>query len=342
VDAQEPVRASRWHAVTVRALATIAVIVAASLAVVLQAAGPRLPLGLDLYRPTPADNPLTVEKATLGRRLFFDRRLSRDGSLSCASCHDPRRAFANQRPVARGVGGARGDRNVPTLVNRAWGRSFFWDGRAATLEEQALEPVFNRRELAATEANVMTLIDSADYRNDFRAAFRRDPDLPALGRALASFVRTIVSGNAPYDRHAAGISAALGASAKRGLMLFTGPASCHRCHTGPVFSDDEFHNTGVAWRRGHLTDPGRAAVTKEDVDRGAFKTPTLREIARTAPYMHDGSIRTLEEVIDFYDRGGSRNPGLDPRLRALHLTARDKLDLVAFLESLSGDISHSQ
>ena len=283
-----------------RTLATVAVNVAASLVVVLQAAGPRLPLGLDLYRPTPADNPLTVEKAALGRRLFFDRRLSRDGSLSCASCHDPRRAFANRRPVARGVGGARGDRNVPTLVNRAWGRSFFWDGRAATLEEQALEPVFNPRELAASEANVMTLIDSAHYRNDFRTAFRRDPDLAALGRALASFVRTIVSGNAPYDRHAAGISAALGASAQRGLTLFTGQAGCNRCHTGPFFSDDEFHNTGVAWRGGHLTDPGRAAVTKDNVDRGAFKTPTLREIARTAPYMHDGSIGTLEEVIDFY------------------------------------------
>jgi len=326
----------------VRAFATVAVTLAVSLAVVLHAAGPRLPLGLDLYRPTPEDNPLTVEKASLGRRLFFDRRLSRDGSLSCASCHNPRRAFANRRPVARGVAGGTGDRNVPTLVNRAWGRSFFWDGRAATLEEQALEPVFNPRELAATELHVVTLIESADYRAGFRAAFGRDPDLPALGRTLASFVRTIVSGNAPYDRHVAGISGSLGASAQRGLTLFTGQAGCNRCHTGPLFTDDEFHNTGVAWRRGHVTDPGRAAVTKDDLDRGAFKTPTLREIARTAPYMHDGSIGTLEEVIDFYDRGGSRNPALDPRLRALHLTARDKLDLVVFLKSLSGDISHGQ
>lgn len=342
MDAEEPVRAFRGHAVAVRALATVAVAVAVSLAVVLQAAGPRLPLGLDLYRPAPDDNPLTVDKVSLGRRLFFDRRLSRDGSLSCASCHDPQRAFANRRPVARGVGGARGDRNVPTLVNRAWGRSFFWDGRAATLEEQALEPVFNPRELAATEAHVVTLIDSADYRDHFSAAFGRDPDLPALGRALASFVRTIVSGNAPYDRHVAGISGSLGASAQRGLTLFTGQAGCNRCHTGPLFTDDEFHNTGVAWRSGHLTDRGRAAVTKEDLDRGAFKTPTLREIARTAPYMHDGSIGTLEEVIEFYDRGGIRNLGLDPRLRVLHLTARDKLDLVVFLKSLSGDISHGQ
>jgi cytochrome c peroxidase len=325
-----------------RAFATVAVAVTVSLSVVLQAAGPRLPLGLDLYRPAPDDNPLTVDKVSLGRRLFFDRRLSRDGSRSCASCHDPGRAFADRRPVARGVGGAIGDRNVPTLVNRAWGRSFFWDGRVATLEEQALEPIFNPRELAATEPRVVAVIDSADYRDHFRAAFGRDPDLRTLGRALASFVRTIVSGNAPYDRHVAGISGSIGASAQRGLTLFTGSAGCNRCHTGPLFTDDEFHNTGVAWRRGHLIDLGRAAVTNDDLDRGAFKTPTLREVARTAPYMHDGSIRTLAEVIDFYDRGGSRNPALDPRLRALHLTTRDKLDLIAFLESLSGDISHSQ
>jgi cytochrome c peroxidase len=338
VDVEQRVSPDRGKTIAVRQCGRL---VSASLlsAVVLQAAGPRLPLGLDLYRPEPHDNRLTAGKIELGRRLFFDRRLSRDGSLSCASCHDPSRAFSNSRPHARGVDGAIGVRNVPTLVNRAWGTRFFWDGRAATLEQQVLEPILNPKELASTEARVVALVGARDYRSEFRATFGAEPGLVDASRALASFVRTIVSGNAPYDRYVSGVPSALDSAARRGLALFAGKAACNTCHTGPFFTDEQFHNTGVAWRLGTLTDPGRAGVTGADGDRGAFKTPTLRDVSRTAPYMHDGSFPTLADVIDFYDRGGRRNPGVDPKLRALHLTRDEKLDLLAFLNSLTGQIT---
>jgi cytochrome c peroxidase len=340
-----------------RLAAALGLTSALSIAVVPHAAGPRLPLGLDLYRPVPESNPLTPEKIALGRRLFHDRRLSRDGSLSCASCHDPRRAFTDGRVVAIGVGGARGRRNVPAIVNRAWGASFFWDGRAATLEQQALEPILNPRELASSSAAVVALARSRPYRADFRAAFGADPELEQVARALASYVRTIVSGEAPYDRYMAGDRAALSEAARYGFALFTGKAGCSSCHTGPTFTDEQFHNTGVAWRgpstastnsrqavartSGQEAGPrdlGRASVTGAYDDRGAFKTPTLRELTRTAPYMHDGSFATLDEVIEFYDRGGAQNPGLDVKLRPLHLTPADRKNLLAFLQSLTGRV----
>jgi cytochrome c peroxidase len=319
-------------------------------AAILQAAGPRLPPGLDLYRPVPEENPITPAKIALGRRLFHDRRLSRDGSRSCASCHDPRRAFTDGRTLAVGPAGAVGRRNVPTIVNRAWGRSFFWDGRASTLEQQALLPILNPIELGALPDDVVTLSRSRAYRDDFQKAFGADPVLDDVARALATYVRTIVAGDSPYDRFAAGDESALGRSARRGLGLFTGRAGCAACHSGPTFTDEQFHNTGVAWRpstgSGQVpstgsepSDIGRAAVSGRDDDRGAFKTPTLREVARTAPYMHDGSLATLDEVIDYYDRGGQRNPGLDSMLRPLGLTLQDKRDLGAFLGSLTGRVS---
>jgi cytochrome c peroxidase len=315
--------------------------------VALQAAGPRLPLGLDLYRPVPEVNPLTPEKIALGRRLFHDRRLSRDGSRSCASCHDPRRAYADGRTLAVGPAGAMGRRNVPTIVNRAWGRSFFWDGRAATLEQQALLPILNPLELGALPDTLVRLARSRAYRDDFRQAFGDEPVLDDVARALATYVRTIVAGDSPYDQFAAGKRSALSESARRGLAVFTGRAGCATCHSGPTFTDEDFHNTGVAWRNGAAStgsgqepsDIGRAAVTGRDEDRGAFKTPTLREVTRTAPYMHDGSFATLEDVIDYYDRGGQQNPGLDSRLRPLGLTSQDKRDLGAFLVSLTGRVS---
>jgi cytochrome c peroxidase len=308
-------------------------------AVILRASAPRLPLGLDLYRPEPSDNVLTEQKVALGRRLFFDRRLARDGRLSCADCHDSRRAFTNGRARARGVGGALGDRNVPTLVNRAWGASFFWDGRAATLEQQALEPILNPRELASTEALILARIRSPYYASSFRAAFHRDATFVDVGRALASFVRTIVSGNSAYDRFVAGTVSSMDPPARRGMLLFTGKGGCSVCHTGPLFTDEQFHNTGVAWLTGSPSDAGRAAVTGNDNERGAFKTPTLRNVVQTAPYMHDGSFATLSEVIDFYDRGGHPNRGLDPRLRPLHLTEGEKGDLMSFLAALTGEVS---
>lgn len=307
-------------------------------AVVVHGAGPRPPLGLDLYLPVPEENPLSRAKIALGRRLFHDRRLSRDGSLSCASCHDPRRAFTDGRTMAQGIGRARGDRNVPTIVNRAWGTSFFWDGRAATLERQVLQPILSPTELGMSPEPVLALARSSRYRHHFHTAFGNEPTMEQVGRALASYVRTIVTGDSPYDRFKAGSRAALSASAQRGLALFEGKAGCSGCHSGPTFTDEQFHNTGISWRTGVLTDEGRARVTRAPEDNGSFKTPTLREITRTAPYMHDGSFSNLEQVIEYYDRGGQKNPGRDNRLKPLHLSSAEKRDIFTFLGSLTGRI----
>jgi cytochrome c peroxidase len=305
--------------------------------VVLHAAGARLPLGLELYRPAPRDNRLTSSKVALGRRLFFDRRLSRDGSISCADCHDKRRALTDGLAVARGVGGALGTRNTPIIVNRAWGERQFLDGRASTLEELALQPILNPRELANSTDAVLSLLQSG-YRAAFKDAFGTEPSLDLASRALASYLRTIVDGDSRFDRYGAGDDSALSESARRGLALFQGKAGCGQCHSGPNLTDEQFHNTGIAWRTGALNDEGRAAVTHLSTDRGAFKTPTLREITRTAPYMHDGSLATLHEVIDFYDEGGTTNPGLDSQVRPLHLSPADKRDLIEFLYALTGHI----
>ena len=310
---------------------------ALTLAVVLQAAGPRLPLGLELYRPVPADNPLTRAKISLGRSLFFDRSLSRDGSLSCAGCHDPKRAFTDGRIVAQGVGGALGNRNTPIVVNRVWGSSFFLDGRAMSLEQQAIQPLLNPAEMAMSPDSLMSVV-KRKYRSEFRATFNAEPSLDLLARALASYVRTIVDGNSPFDRYASGDKSALRNAALRGMNIFQGKARCGQCHSGPNLTDDTFHNTGIAWRSGVLSDEGRGAVTHAATDMGAFKTPTLREISRTAPYMHDGSMGTLEAVIDYYDGGGHMNPVLDSALRPLHLTGDEKQDILAFLASLCGEI----
>jgi cytochrome c peroxidase len=308
-----------------------------------------VPRGLDLYMPVPADNPETPAKIALGRRLFFDPLLSRTRSMSCATCHDAAHAFANNRQVAIGIDGRPGTRNVPTLVNRGYGGSFFWDGRASSLEEQALEPIRNPLELGSRVSDVVQRIASvSSYRVAFHAAFGKEPNPDDLARALASFVRTIVAGDSAFDRAMDREPDAMSASARRGLELFLGKANCWLCHRGPTLSDEQFHNTGVAWRpatragSGVPSDLGRAAVTGKAEDRGAFKTPTLREVVRTAPYMHDGSFRTLNDVVEYYDRGGQPNPVLDRRIRPLHLTATERGDLVAFLATLSGRISEGQ
>jgi cytochrome c peroxidase len=280
-----------------------------------------VPLGLDLYMAIPEANPITEEKIELGRRLFFERRLSRDGTIACASCHDPERAFTDGRPVAIGVFNRTGRRSAPPLVNRGYGRAFFWDGRAATLEEQVLQPIQDRNEMDMTLAEVSARIGLP-------------PD--EIARALASFVRSLLSGNSPFDRYVNGERDALTAEQQQGLQIFRGKGNCTGCHVGPTFTDERFHNTGVAWRNGRMLDEGHYAISGRAGDRGAFKTPTLREIARTAPYMHDGSVATLSEVINFYDRGGNANPHLDAELRPLRLADWEKRTLVAFLEALSG------
>jgi cytochrome c peroxidase len=246
--------------------------------------------------PVPSVNPITREKVSVGRKLFFDKRLSRDSTLSCASCHDPKQAFSDGRAVAQGINGAEGTRNAPALINAGYGASFFWDGRARSLEELALEPIFNPKELGNTEAEL-------ERRTGMGAA-----DVAA---ALASYLRTIRSGDSRYDRYVAGQTHALNALEKEGLAVFRN-GGCTSCHAGPTFTDEKFHNTGVAWRAGRFEDDGRFAASEIERDRGAVKTPTLRDLTRTAPYMHDGSLATLEDVVDFYSEGARQNPTLDP------------------------------
>jgi cytochrome c peroxidase len=299
-----------------------------------------VPLGLDAYVPVPEDNTLTPAKVTLGRALFFDTRLSADGSLACATCHDPARAFTDGRAKSVGVFGRMGTRSAPALLNRAYGTAFFWDGRAPSLEAQVLEPLDNPNELGAgREAVVARLETQPEYRRGFHAAFGRSMTTTNLGQALASYLRSILSGNAPVDRYTSGEIGALTAEERAGLRVFRGKGNCVSCHFGPTFTDERFHNTGVAWRSGSVTDDGRFMASGRPEDRGAFKTPTLREVARTAPYMHDGSIATLSEVIDFYDRGGIANPNRDVELRSLHLVPAEKQALEAFLRALSGTVT---
>ncbi len=300
---------------------------------------PEIPTGLDLYLPVPEDNPLTREKVELGRQLFSDPILSRDKRLACAGCHEPERAFTDGRTVSRGVFGRQGTRHVPTLINRGYGRSFFWDGRIATLDVQVLQPIRDRKEMDLPFGQaVERLRDHREYPNLFRTVFGREITTDDLGRALASYVRTILSGNSPVDRYHSGEREALSQQERQGLGIFNSKGNCWVCHFGPTFTDERFHNTGIAWQNGELLDHGRYMVTGKEEDRGAFKTPTLHEVARTAPYMHDGSITTLEEVLEFYDRGGNANPYLDPALRPLNLTAAEKRALLAFLRALSGEI----
>jgi cytochrome c peroxidase len=275
-----------------------------------------IPLGLDLYMPVPPTNPLTVEKIDRGRQLFFDRRLSRDATIACASCHRPERAFSDGRAIAIGIGGRTGRRNAPALINRGYGKLFFWDGREHSLEEQVIQPIEDPNEMGSSAEE---------------AARRVGLSVDDLAHALASYVRSILSGNSRFDRFVSGDRMALSDQEQRGLQLFRGRGNCTACHVGPNFSDEELHNTGVAWNpdASELKDPG--------AQHGEFKTPTLREVVRSAPYMHDGSLATLEEVVDFYSNGGRANPYLDPELRPLRLDADENRALVAFLTSLAAE-----
>ena len=284
---------------------------------------PDPPTGLDLYMPIPEANPVTREKVALGRRLFFDKSLSADGTLSCSTCHDPERSFADDNAVAIGIHRRKGARNAPALINRGYGASHFWDGRARTLEQQVLEPIFNANELGST-----------------REVLERSTGMAAakVAEALASFVRTIRSGNSRFDRFVAGDRRALTPLQEKGLNIFRGRGNCVSCHVGPNFTDEQFHNTGVAWSAGLFWDRGRAEVTQDDSEEGAFKTPTLRDVSRTAPYMHDGSFRTLEDVVEFYSTGARPNPRLDREIAPRNFTQEERRALVAFLRALDGEV----
>ncbi len=285
----------------------------------------------------PKDNPYTPAKAELGRLLYFEKRISADGTLSCASCHDPKKGYTDQAAVSTGIRGQKGGVSAPTVINRAYGMLQFWDGRAKSLEDQAIGPMANPIEMGNTHTAVVdTLKKIPGYRTRFQQVFGTDEiTLDHVAKAIATFERTVLSGNAPYDRYKAGNKSAMSASQVRGMDVFFNKAKCDQCHEGASFTLNAFHNLGVGQDKAE-PDPGRFAVTKKPEDFGAFKTPTLREIEHTFPYMHDGSLKTLEEVVDFYDKGGIANKNLDERMKKLNLTPQDKADLVAFMKALSG------
>lgn len=302
-----------------------------------------VPVGLPAIE-YPVIDPPTEAGLELGRKLFYDKSLSADGQVSCGSCHNPRYAFSDNRPLAIGVGGKQHRRHTPTLFNTVFNKSFFWDGRAATLEAQAVAPFTNPEEMGLTEAVLLQrLNDNSIYGDLFERTFGPGPiSMLKIGRALATFERTILSGQSLFDKfNSLGNRRALSQPAARGLDLFVNRARCAVCHQlgkeYALFTDGLYHNLGVGVNaKGELRDLGRYEVTRNDADRGAFKTPTLRNITQTRPYMHDGSIESLAGVIEFYDQGGRPNRYQSKLIRPLNLSAQDKLDLLAFLDSLAG------
>ncbi len=302
-----------------------------------QSAGPAVPLGLPSV-PWPEDNPYSPARAELGKILFFDGRLSANGIISCAFCHDPAHAFAGSTALSVGVNGKLEGRHTPTLVNRAWGKSEFWDGRAPTIEAQMIGPITNPNEMGMTTEGVAQKVRSIKgYAPLFTSAFG-DPVITydRITKAIATFERTIATGNSPYDRYVAGDKSALTKQQKDGLDFFNKKGECAECHKGPNFSDEKFANLGVGMERAN-PDPGRAAITKKRSDSGKFKVPTLRDLAHRGQYMHDGSVKTLSEVLDLYAKGGLPNPHLDTRLTPFYLDDETRRALLAFLDSLNGE-----
>ncbi len=335
-----------------------------------------IPLGLpadtwDYY--VPKKNPMTPAKIELGRKLFFDARLSADGRISCASCHDPKLAFTDGRGVAEGIAGRRGSRNSPTLLNAMFNTGQFWDGRADTLEDQAVQPLVNPLEMGNDSYGevVKRLQAIPEYRADFQSVFGSEVKIELIGKAIAAYERALVSGDSPLDRYLAGDQNAIREEAKRGFALFRGKARCSRCHTFndalPFFTDFNYHNTGVAMnhpsfdkfsreayavidtdRAREVIDAlakkeggqelGRVLITYQVFDIGSYRTPSLRNIGLTAPYFHDGSAKTLADVVRFYNKGGNPNINREWDLDMLALTENEQRDLVAFLESLTGKI----
>jgi cytochrome c peroxidase len=305
---------------------------------------PSPPLGVDSrFESLPV--PPTPERVRLGRWLFFDTRLSADGTIACASCHRPEHAFSEPVPVSTGVGGQKGTRKSPALVNLAWTMSphFFWDGRADTLEAQALGPFLNPVEMGLTEERLVEIVEGIPgYRPYFAEAFG-DPAITTgrIAHALADYQRTQMAGNSAWDRWRKRRDAgAVSDQVKRGHELFFGKAACNQCHLGESFTDNQFHNVGVGWveETKSFADEGRAGVTGRPADRGAFKTPTLRDVSRHPPFLHDGSAATLREVVELYNRGGTKNPHLSPKMFPLGLTDEEMDALVAFMEALDSPL----
>lgn len=301
------------------------------------AADPKVPLGLPPFE-WPANNPYSVDKVELGRLLYYDKRLSADESVACATCHSPQFAFTDGAPVSTGIKQQKGGRSAPTVINRAYSLAQFWDGRAASLEDQAKGPMANPIEMGNTHAAIVDKLKGIPgYRPLFAKAFGSEGiDIDRAAMAIASFERTVLSGNAPYDKYKRGDKKAMTPSQVRGMSVFIDKAKCDKCHEGANFTLNAYANLGVGSDKPD-PDVGRFAVTKNPKDWGAFKTPTLREIEHTAPYMHDGSLKTLDEVVDFYNKGGIKNRNLDENIKELKLTDAEKQDLVAFMKALSGE-----
>jgi cytochrome c peroxidase len=293
---------------------------------------------LPAYVPMPATNLTYEQKVNLGKQLYFDGRLSKNGAISCAFCHNPGTGFADARQFSIGAFGTAGGRQSPTVYNTGFNDFQFWDGRAGSLEEQAIGPIHNPVEMAETHAAVVPKIAKVPgYQKQFQLVFGGGVSLQHIAEAIAAFERTIVSQNSPFDKYVMGDKNAMSESAVRGMGLFKGKGRCILCHNGPNFTDNRFHNLGVPQEGMLKEDLGRFEVTRLEQDKGAFKTPTLRSITETAPYMHDGVFKTLEEVMDFLDKGGGANPHLSPLMRPLELTGEEKQDLVEFLKALTGE-----
>ncbi len=304
---------------------------------------PKSPLGVDIELASLKEPP-TPERVRLGRWLFYDRRLSGDGSVACSTCHRPENAFSEPTPVSSGIRGQKGKRKAPSFINEAITiyPNFFWDGRAGSLEAQALGPIENPVEMGSTHTSMIeTLSKITGYKPYFQQAFGTDAiTKERVARAISDYERTRMSGNSPWDRWRRNRDeGAVSAEVKQGHDLFFSKGRCNQCHLGSNFTDSLFHNLGVGWDPATKTfrDEGRFLVTKKVVDRGAFKTPTLREVTKHAPYMHDGSVATLREVMELYNRGGDQNPYLDPKVEPLHLTPAEIDALIAFMESLDGE-----
>jgi cytochrome c peroxidase len=294
---------------------------------------PPLPLGLQAQAAwVPDDNPLTPEKVALGKQFFWDKRWSRNGTVACVSCHDPAHGWADPRRFSVRFDGKPTPRHSPTLVNRLFSDVQQWAGTRTSLEDQA-----RKASDASPERMVKTLGAIPAYQEQFRKVFGTVLDAEGVAKAIAAYERMILSGNAPYDRFQAGDRTALSPAAQRGLVLFTGKARCALCHAGFNFTDEGYHNLGVGMDRDQ-PDLGRFTVTRVERHKGAFKTPTLRDVARRPPYMHDGSLATLADVVAFYDRGGTPNPWLAPEVQPLGLTEAERADLVVLLEALTGQV----
>ncbi len=284
----------------------------------------------------PPGNPPSSLKIHLGKELYFDPRLSADGTVSCASCHDPALGWSDEGPTSKGIRGQLGGRRAPPVSNAAYSPLQFWDGRSPSLEDQAKGPIQNPVEMGSShQAMIQTVSRIAGYEEEFKAVFGEGPiTVDQVADAIAAFERTVVTTDSRFDRYARGDHGALTALEKEGLEIFNGKGHCTACHWGPYFSDGRFHNLGVPAKDPGNPDVGRYAVTKDPRDMGAFKTPTVRDAARRAPYLHDGSEKTLEGLIDFYDRGGGEDPNLDPLMVPLGLSAHEKRALAAFIKAL--------